>query len=204
MRRSNNDKDLFSSFKQGEAGAIRDLYDLHYKPLCFFAYRITGNKEESEDLVTESFLKMLHKREEFENLSNIKSFLYLVTRNACINSIKAEKRHNLAHAQMQFLLPDGETNEDLLREEMVRIELLRQIYEEIEELPARCREIFKLLFIEGLGTDEIGRRLGLSPQTVRSQKARALQLLKSQLLKKGLLPALILLLYTLPNENFSA
>jgi RNA polymerase sigma factor (sigma-70 family) len=63
----------------------------------------------------------------------------------------------------------------------------------LEALPPRCRDIIRLIFKEDLSTDEIAERLGIDRQNVRSQKARGLQLLRSRLLDRGSLSALILL-----------
>ncbi|HYO21157.1 MAG TPA: sigma-70 family RNA polymerase sigma factor, partial [Flavisolibacter sp.] len=150
--------------------------------------------------VTDTFIKMLHQREGFQNLSNVKSFLYITTKNACLNHIKASQRHDAAHRQIRFLNPEGTEAEDVIREEMLRVQVLQAVHAEMESLPGRCKEIFKLLFIEGLSTEEIGERLGISAQTVRTQKARALQLIKSGLLKKNLIPALLYLAMLYPGD----
>jgi RNA polymerase sigma factor (sigma-70 family) len=81
----------------------------------------------------------------------------------------------------------------VMEREILRVELLQEIYEEIEELPGRCKEIFKMIFIQGLSTDIIGEQLGISLQTVRTQKARAIGLIRTQLLKKNRLVTLMLL-----------
>ena len=196
-----SDMDLFAAFHQGDEAAFEQVYNLHFKPLCFFASRITGDKQEAQDLVADSFIKMLGKRQEFQNLSNVKSFLYLSTKNAALNQLKSKVRHGAAHKQIRFLNTEGETADDLVNEELLRLEVLAAIHTEIENLPDRCREIFKLLFIEGLSTDLIAERLDISAQTVRTQKARALTLIKSELLKKNLLPALLYLLLLFPKNH---
>lgn len=86
---------------------------------------------------------------------------------------------------MRYLSGDETQQEDVLAGEMIRVEVLSEILREIERLPKKCREIFKLIFIEGLSTEEIARQMGIAPQTVRTQKARAIQLLKVQFLKTG-------------------
>jgi len=144
-------------------------------------------------VVADSFVKMLQRRDSFENLENVKAFLYVSTRNACINIYKAGKRHAEAHKQMEWLLKNG-AKENAFEEEMIRAEVIAEIYKEVENLPDRAREIFKLIFIGGLSTEEIAQKLGIEMQTVRSQKARALQLLKAELLKKGNITALIYLI----------
>ena len=67
---------------------------------------------------------------------------------------------------------EGAEQENIIHQELLRLEVLQAIHTEIENLPGRCNEIFKQLFIEGLTTEEIGERLGISAQTVRTQKAR--------------------------------
>ncbi len=84
--------------------------------------------------------------------------------------------------------------------EILRVELLKEIYDEIENLPGRCRQVFKALFIEGLSTDQIAENLSINVQTVRTQKARAIQLIKIQLLKKGKTLA-VLILYAFLEKN---
>ena len=81
------------------------------------------------------------------------------------------------------------------------MEKIEGLIRKIENLPDRCKEIFRLIFIDGLTTDQIGERLNISPQTVRTQKARALDLIKSELLKKNLLSALLYLLLLFPADR---
>ena len=64
----------------------------------------------------------------------------------------------------------------------------------MENLPGRCGEIFKLIFIHGRSTEAIAAQMGINPQTVRTQKARAIQLIKTQLLKKNRISSLLLLM----------
>lgn len=197
------DTELFRAFHEGEADAVQSIYQLYYKPLCFFAQRFTEDHDAAQDIATDSFIKMLDKRLDFQNLSNVRSFLYLVTKNACLNQLKANKRHDAAHRQLKFLTAEGEEAVDQVKEELLRLEVLQAIHAEIELLPGRCKEIFKLLFIEELSTDEIAQRLDISPQTVRTQKARALQLIKTELLKKNLIGAFLYLLVFFPDGKIS-
>jgi RNA polymerase sigma-70 factor (family 1) len=179
------DIELFEAFHSGSPEAADAVFVRYFKPLCFFAERLTWNREEAEDIVAEAFIKLLERRESFQNLLNIKSFLYLAVRNAAVNHLKSVQRHQAAEGQLHYLFRDETQQENVLAQEMIRVEVLAEILREIEDLPKKCREIFKLIFIEGLSTDEIARQMRISPQTVRTQKARALQLLKMRFLKTG-------------------
>lgn len=189
-----DDTELFIAFQRGEAVADKYIFDRYFRALCFFAEKLTFHSIiEAEDIVAETFIKMFQKRSDFANLANIRSFLYLATRNACINHYKTQQRHKKANSLIA-LQSDEISLENALEDELIRARILQEIYEEMEALPGRCKEIFKLIFLKGLTTDQIAEQLGISPQTVRTQKARAIQLLRVQLLKKGI-PALALLLF---------
>jgi RNA polymerase sigma factor (sigma-70 family) len=69
--------------------------------LCFYAERFTGNQPEAEDIVVDSFLKCYRRRDQFENLENIRSFLYVTVKNASLDHLAAKKRHDLSHKEWQ-------------------------------------------------------------------------------------------------------
>jgi len=71
---------------------------------------------------------------------------------------------------------------------------------EIEQLPNRCKEIFKLIYYERRPADEIAALLGISVNTVWVQRAKAIQLIRTNLLKKGLLSVLLCFL-AMNNES---
>jgi RNA polymerase sigma-70 factor (ECF subfamily) len=74
---------------------------------------------------------------------------------------------------------------------MVHAEVLREVEFEIDQLPNRCKEIFKLIYYERRSADEIAGMLGISINTVWVQRAKAIQLIRTNLLKKGMLSILL-------------
>ncbi|HEV7780483.1 MAG TPA: sigma-70 family RNA polymerase sigma factor [Chitinophagaceae bacterium] len=200
MLQYTDDIQLFNAFLRGEEFAIRQVYDLHAKPLCFFAQRITGDQQQAEDAVSDSFIKLLKQREQFQNLSNVKRFFYLATKNTCLDELKQKNRHVLAHQQIRFLASNAEYADTAFNEEMLRAEVVNAIRLEIDQLPDRTREVINLLFVEQLTTDQIADKLGVSVQTVRNQKSRGLEQVKSRLLKKNLLQAILYLAILFPSD----
>lgn len=160
--------------------------------MCLVAFRITEELPVAEDIVAETFLKLFNRRREFQSLDNIKAFLFVSVRNASITYKATRSRHRAAHLQIAQTLTDPAEIPPAIRLEFLEAELLHLIYREMDNLPDKCREVFRLIYLEGLGTDQIAAQMGISPQTVRTQKARALQLLKAGVLTNNpwLLPAL--------------
>ena len=180
-----------AEFQQGSALAVARLFEMLYRPLVYFAISITRDKAEAEDIVVECFEKAMMKRMDFDSLPNIRSFLYVATRNACFNYLRSLKVDARSQQELLYLHnPMASENTDL---QQVEAEVLSSILQEIESLPAQCRQVFRQVYFQQLNTREIASRMGISVKTVRNQKARAIQLLQTRLLKKGLLPAVFLL-----------
>jgi RNA polymerase sigma-70 factor (family 1) len=187
--------DFIKKFRQGNEDATRHLFKTFYKPLCYFASNLTGNQQESEDIVIDSIIKLLEKRKDFESLPGIKSFLYVTTRNACFDYLRSEQRHGRSHQELLYLTGEADSQ---VENEMIKAKVLQEIFVQVETLPTQCRKIFKLLFFKGLSTAEIANQLGLTARTVLNQKTRAIHLLRNTLLGKDLLPAAIFILLLLP------
>ncbi|NWJ50522.1 MAG: RNA polymerase sigma-70 factor [Bacteroidetes bacterium] len=188
--RGDSNDNLAIEFKEGSTEALNRIYLLYFRSLCFFANRIIDDQLEAEDIVAESFIKLWHKHNDFETLTNIKAFLFITTKNSCLNYVKKMERQTSIHEQLQreHVLFDDDIYFAELESEMLQL-----LYNEIERLPRKCRNIFKLIYLEGLKTNEIALQLDISNKTVLNQKLRAIQLLKSALFKKELLFLLLLL-----------
>lgn len=182
-----NDSDIVAGFRQNDAAATRKLYNWFYRPLCYYAEKIIHNKPEAEDIVVETFLKLLQKRNDFDHLSEIKSFLYTATRNACIDFHRKQKRHQKSQNEILYLAGQPEALDSL---DLINVEVLAALYREIEQLPPQCAQVFKLLFFQRLTTEQVAIQLNISSKTVLNQKGKALQLLRKAFLQKGMLSLL--------------
>lgn len=176
-----------SEFQKGNPAAFTHVFDLHYRSLCYYAGTILDDAGDVEDTVSEVFVRLWQKAADFDNLNSIKGFLYISTKNLCLDRLKQQKRQQASLTDYTYTLDTLENDEDY---SLLETEVLVQVYDEIERLPTKARAIFKLIFFDGLKTDEVADQLGVSVKTVRNQKARAIQLLQTALLKRGL-PAFI-------------
>ncbi|MCD0487791.1 RNA polymerase sigma-70 factor [Pedobacter sp. MC2016-14] len=177
-----NEQYWLNEFIAGNNQALGYFYKLHYKPICYFATRLTQHEPEAKDIVTDTFVKLWEKHAEFETAANIKSFLYLSVRGACLNYLRDLKKRTAAQ-QLYFEQIDQNGNSVL--HEIIEAEFLKILDREINLLPEKCKEVFTMLYFEGKKTDEIAAELEISVQTVRNHKTRAVELLKSSFLKKG-------------------
>jgi RNA polymerase sigma-70 factor (ECF subfamily) len=192
----NNENELLTRFRQGDETVFKLLFDQYYVAVLYYAQDIVPAKSEAQDIVQESFCKLWQNRQDFNSFLHIKSFLYKVTRFACIDLL----RHTKSINQRYEVYLDRAMNEVLHNSRMIEEELYREIIDEISQLPKKYETILRLKFLHNLDVPEIAAKLGMSEATVRKQKQRALEQLRALVLKKRLL-SLALLKIVLDNTR---
>jgi RNA polymerase sigma-70 factor (ECF subfamily) len=167
-----------NAFQQGDEKALEVYFNEFYPSLCYYASSYTHDMEIAKEIASEAFVKTWKYREQFTNAGSIRAYLYKVVRGDA-SSWHIKKQRNPIRA-----LPDNEDFVSPYPDEfakLVKAEMLRHIYNAIEALPAECRKIFRLLYIDGKKVAEIADELNLSPSTVKAQKARGLALLRKKI-----------------------
>lgn len=169
---------MYSSSKHSDhLYDIEYLFNKYYARLCYFTFKLIKNQDDSKDLVQDVFLKCWQKKETFESELAIKNFLYLSLKNASLNYIR--------HLTVEKKFVDDLSPEKFIEEKtisnLIRAEVLATIHLAIENLPDGCKLVLKLAFNEGLKNDQIAQQLGISVNTVKTQKQRALKLLRLSL-----------------------
>lgn len=182
LKVKNDENYWINEFLAGNQDALVFFFELHYKPLLYFAEQIVQNSSEAEDIVSDCFFKLWQRNQGFETPQKIKAFLFISCRNACLNYIQHQKVKTGAH---EIYLRDSQESEENMLSLMIKTEVLDFINKEIEELPNKMQEIFKMIYFQGKNTNEIAMELQLSVQTVRNQKTKAIDMLKIAMLKKG-------------------
>lgn len=173
---------------------VKDLYDKHYRAICYFAVSLIHDQAIAEDIAMETFLSLLNQVDKPDKEMATKSLLYKIARNKCIDHIR--KQHSKSnYASYIQLTQAAELTYD---NEMIMANVLQVIYEEIEQLPEQRKNIFKAIFLEGKNTISTANELNISRQTVLNQKTAALHTIKLKLEKAGIkelsLPVILLLI----------
>jgi RNA polymerase sigma factor (sigma-70 family) len=178
---------LAKQFTRGDRRALSEVYDMWFNHLVYFAYKITGDLAEAEDITITTLQILLSRHDQFGSMSNIKAFLYITVRNKCFKFLQSAERQK--NCYKEFSMTQVEEEEYILRK-MIRAELTNQLIKEIESLPAKRREVFKLFYIEGLNISEIAAKLEMTPGAVSTNKFKALEQIRTVVLDKKLLPTI--------------
>src|SRR5262245_9049001 len=121
MPRDNNlHDDPFDAFRSGDPRALQVIFKQFYGPLCLFAERMLRDRPVAEDIVGETMVKLWNRHTDFENIQNVKAFLYITTRNACLNMLKQMQRESLSKKQLAYLTQD---KEGYVLNDIIRVEV---------------------------------------------------------------------------------
>ena len=169
--------DLQNRLTIGDQTALKTLYDRYSTKLFQLAFAIVRSKEMAEEVVEDVFIKVWKKREQVGKIENFTFYLYVMTKNSSRDYLRKygnKKIINLDEVALPFYRLDI-TPEDL----MITEEIINQINKAINELPTKCRLIFKLVKEDGLKYREVAELLHLSRKTVENQVGIALKKIHS-------------------------
>jgi RNA polymerase sigma-70 factor (family 1) len=165
--------DIQTGLVNGDQMALKVLYDLFSNKLFQLAFAIVRSKEMAEEVVEDVFIKVWKKRVQLGKIENFTFYLYVMTKNCSRDYLRKygnKKSINLDEVALPFYRVDA-TPEDL----MITEEAINQINKAINELPTKCRLIFKLVKEDGLKYREVAELLHLNIKTVENQVGIALK-----------------------------
>ncbi|MDR3261124.1 MAG: RNA polymerase sigma-70 factor [Tannerella sp.] len=168
---------------ENKPNAFKRLYDTNVSSLVRFARRYTLS-DMAEDIVQDVFMELWESNTDVDEASS-RSFLFTAVKNRCINLLKHEQVkmlyiHNI-QIENQLLELDYF---DSIEKQMIETEDLQRIYKQIDLLPDKCRQIFKLAYFEDKKNAEIAELLHLSVRTVEHQIYLGLKALRRKLINK--------------------
>lgn len=165
-------QNIVTNIKKGDKESFKEFFDDFYPILCAFAKKFLGTPDQSKDVAQEALVKFWEKREEFGDLQSVKSFLYVVTKNKCINLLKKSKK-NEDLSSLKAL-----ESESFLKKNIINLETFMLVRNAVNSLPHRQKEIIQLS-MQGLKNPEIASQLEISPHTVHTAKKNAYHKLRA-------------------------
>jgi len=175
---------IIDGLKSNDSRVFDHLFSEYYTQLQYFAERLISNREEAQDIVITAFRKFWSIKDNFQTANNIKAFFYITVRNQCLDYLRYKQRFNEVKKEYEthLLSADELQHTDSL---IIETDLINKIYQEVQKLPNRCREIFILTYFKGLKTKEIATALQISESAVTTQRSLAIKYLKHAFSQEG-------------------
>lgn len=168
---------MIKGIRKGNESSFEKLFDQYYRQLSVFAVKYLNDLETSKEIVQDLFVHIFKTRRTLIITSSLRSYLYQSVRHRCLNYLK-QKQTTKSHLE-QLALSEESTDE--LDARIFETELEHRIFQIVDKLPERCREIFTLSRIQGITNKEIASRLNISIRTVETQISKALRVLRDKL-----------------------
>ena len=171
-----------------EKGKIEQEYNLLFKRLypglMFYANRFL-DEDEAEDVVQDVFVELWKRRDSMEIGEQIQAFLYRAVYTRSLNVLKHRNIESgyiaiveeINQKRVEFYQPD---NNEVIRRIEDR-ELRKEIHDAINELPDKCKEVFKLSYLHDMKNREIADAMGVSLRTIEAHMYKALKYLRGRL-----------------------
>lgn len=173
-----DDAALMTALAGGRERAFRELVERHQTGLYGFALRFCGVREEAEDVVQETFLRLFRNRTHFDTTGSVKAFLFKVCRNLLIDATRRRHTEPLDDATQETLaIFHGPSAYDTL----TRKEGQQSLSRALDALPENQRTAMVLRHTEELSYTEIAEVMGLTASAVESLLVRGRRGLRQRL-----------------------
>ena len=178
-------EDLLRNFNAGSERAFKKLYDSHFGAACSFVAQYVADTFTVEDIVQETFIHIWEKRGTYADFVHFKAYLYKSLRNNTLLFL----RDSCPSEEPDASVPDDTDN---ALQAIITEEVHREIIAAIKKLPQERQKIIELTML-GDSQEEVARKLGISVNTVKTQKRMAYAFLREEL--KNLFVWFMVLLY---------
>ena len=171
--------------RMGDSDAFRLLVERHGRAVFRLAYRITGNEEDAEDVVQETFLKAYREINRYESRCSFSTWLYRIASNCSLDlirkrKIREHKRERGPDPDRDILLSVPAANPGPERA-LYSSQISEGVDAALEQLSSQERTAFVLRHFEGLSIEEIGTALGTGASATKHSIFRAVQKLRRTL-----------------------
>lgn len=185
-----SDEALMIRFQRGDRAAFAALVRRHQGPVFNFALRHLRLKSAAEDVVQDTFVRVVQNAADFKHEARFSTWLYTIARNLCIDHLRkgALRKHPSLEENRPGTDGDGPSLGEQLPDSKASVEreatgteLKAKIAAAVEELPDEQREVFLMREVANLPFKEIAEITGVPENTVKSRMRYALERLQAAL-----------------------
>ena len=168
--------------RQGDSDAFRALVETHSRQVFRLAFRMTGNEQDAEDVVQESFLRAYRQLGRFESRANFGTWLYRIVSNCSVDLMRSKQaRHDQVRGDSldqagAVELPAADMPNPERQAQSAEID--RRVQDALRDLSPLERAAFTLRHYEGRSIEEISETLGLGTSAAKHSVFRAVKKLR--------------------------
>lgn len=172
------ESEIILKLRKSDSSAMKSLYHVFYRPLCVYTYSIIRDFDKSEDIVQEVLISFWQNYNGKEFKGSLRMYLLRAAKNMSYKEFRKNQPFSLADVENEL--------EDIVdifacNDEEYINEISGKIYAELDKLPEKCREVFKLIVLGNKKYKEVAEILDISVNTVKYHYTTALSKLRTTL-----------------------
>jgi len=178
------DEEIMLKYQEGEPGAMDELLGRYKNPLYRFAFRLTGNIAEAQDITQEVFLRVHQHRYDYRPLGKFSTWIFSIAHNLAVSGLRKRKRFVIwpRKEDESEELKEFPSSDPSPEEVVAENEISALVRNSVQGLPFLQREALILREYQDLDYQDIARILNKSLGTVKTLIYRARENLKIKLL----------------------
>lgn len=173
-----NDKLFILQLKQDNKQAFNEMFNAYWERLFKSAYNVLKDKKICEDIVQDVFIDIWKKRKNLEIKVSLEKYLFSCVRYQVFNQFRKNQKNLRSEVFENLELRCSDLNPE---SEVLYKELVQKVDSVVEELPEKCRVVYKMSREEQLSHKEISTRLDISSKTVEKHITKALFVLRTSI-----------------------
>lgn len=170
--------------RQGDTSAWAHLMRRHQEVVFRFAYLISGDPDDAEDVAQEAFLRAYYALDRFDPARAFRPWILSITANLAKNRMRSLRRYWAAVER--FVQSTPVRSDENLEDRSQRSLESQRLRQAVQALPPKYRDAVYLRYFLELSVEEAAEALGVPGGTVKSRLHRALEKLEAILLREGI------------------
>ncbi|WP_235299509.1 RNA polymerase sigma factor [Portibacter marinus] len=171
-----SDNEIIQLVQDGETGKVGILYERHKKDLFYYFYRMTNDKLKSEDLVQNTFIKVLRFNHHYKRGQPFNFWLYSIARNLFLDSVA--KKDVLKHSANEEALYNHYDEDQGVQKAMEQEEKHQILQIALNRLDSKKKEAIVLSRFQGMKYKDIAQLTNSTETNIKSRIRRGLEDLK--------------------------
>lgn len=192
-----SDHELLALIANNDQLAFNQLFNRYWEKLFMYVVKIVKDEVEAQDVVQEVFVSLWQRREMLEEIQSLSSYLFGAVRFRSMAYIRNNLGKNNYFKSLAHFFEEGC---DVINEAFDARELSELIQTEIDKLPPKMKEVFRLSRMEQLSHKEIAAQLNISETTVKKQIQLSLRYFRMVLADRSELIKVLITIFLLNKE----
>jgi RNA polymerase sigma-70 factor (ECF subfamily) len=183
VMQSDTESVVLKYLREGDVRVFEQCYNTYRKPLQAAAFVLLQDEEEAKDVVQELFIDLWEKKSYMTITGSVKSYLFIAVKNRCLNQLRKTdiRRKHLANILLEPGANITTTPDNRLEQRQEREELSAALQ---QLLHPQTYRVVELAYLDGKNRKEIAAETGTSPNTIRNQLVRAMDILRKNFLRQ--------------------